>query len=180
MNTTATLTTPRGIGRRYRQDPPSYYDGLRMLGIRDVSIMDWIQQMLSDPERFAWTDDIESPLTRLGWRPTDYWEFLDRWEPAERYWIPRSGAYLAFGYYDEAGLDNGRTWTNAVPGWRISAKVTRTRFVVKGIVDSYDGERIEEIGSLPLPCCARTTIRRRVCQGCFLELPLSGRCADCA
>ncbi|GAA1740446.1 hypothetical protein GCM10009809_39970 [Isoptericola hypogeus] len=173
MNRTASLDAARTIRRRYSDDPQSYYDGLRQFGIRDANIWNWVSELFSDPERFdGWDDTARSKLVRQGWCPTESWEFLTRWEPPEHYWIPPFGAYVAFGYYDEADAFNGRTLTDAVPGWRISAKVTRSRFVVQGIVDSYDGDRIEEIGSVPLPCCATTTIRRPVCGTCYLELPL--------
>ncbi|MGF0117437.1 hypothetical protein ACQFYA_14105 [Promicromonospora sp. Marseille-Q5078] len=169
------------IRRRYRKDPRSYYDGLRRFGIRDAGIWSWVKEMLSDPARYeySWDDDGRSGLVRQGWRSTEFWEFLDVWEPPEHYWIPRSETYVAFGYYDEADPYSGRTWTDAVPGWRISAKVTRTRFIVQGVVDSYDGERIEEIGSMPLPWHGPATARRPICRTCFLELPLSGRCTMC-
>lgn len=169
-----------GLMRRYARDAESFDEQLAVFGIREGRVRRWIADCVrataTAPPLSTWPALPPDPLL-AGWRWVENVQAssgFGLWDPVTHYWTPPSGGYVAAGFWSSDG-----GMAEAVPGWRISHKVTRARLTFYDDTDLHPdtvmGFGRVAIGWIPLPSMSAP----RYCHKCYLELGPSGRCLEC-
>ncbi|WP_125778008.1 hypothetical protein [Antribacter gilvus] len=158
---------------RYTSDPATPVDALRALGFRDARTRAWILETIKAGELIE-HGHIPRALIDRGWRSHVEPSRIVEWITPTHHWLPSSAQYVAFGHYEDATFE-GRTDTGAVPGDRISAKVSRGRVTFAEGPYGWDHDfgwsstRTVVFGWVPIPYASRALrIERPVCPECRL------------